>query len=68
MSVQRSCFTVHGKCKASLVHQVAQLLKRYDFVANDRRQILSELRLLGVSRSTVFPDLDGLAHELSEVY
>ncbi len=68
MSVQRSCFTVHGKCKASLVDQVPQHLKRYEFLTNDRGQMLSELRLLGVSRSTVFPDLDGLARELSEVY
>ncbi len=63
MSVQRSCFTVHGKCKASFVHQVPQLLKRYDFASDDRRQLLSDLRLLGVSHSTVFPDLDGLARE-----
>jgi hypothetical protein len=30
MSVQRSCFTVHGTNKSSLADQVAQLLTRYE--------------------------------------
>lgn len=68
MSVQRSCFTVQGKDKGSLANQVPQLLRRYDVEPRYRDNIQRDLRLLGISHSTVFPDLDGLAKELAELY
>ena len=68
MSVQRSCFTVQGKDKRSLLLQVPELLQCYEIAADARSQIQSDLRLLGISHSTVFPDLDGLAKELAELY
>lgn len=68
MSVQRSCFTVQGKDKSSLWHRAPALLRRYEIAPNVRDVMRNDLRLLGISHSTVFPDLDGLARELEELY
>jgi hypothetical protein len=68
LSVQRSCFTVHGHNKRSLTEQVPTLLKRYDIKAGTLGGMRAGLRLLGISESTVWPDLDGLARELAELY
>jgi hypothetical protein len=68
MSVQRSCFTVHGIDKASLADQVPQLLRRYDIEPKHREAIQADLRLLGISHLTLWPELDGLARELRELY
>jgi hypothetical protein len=68
MSVQRSCFTVQGKDKSSLAHRVPQHLKRYEIDAAYRVQMRNDLQMLGISHSTVFPDLDGLTRELAELY
>jgi hypothetical protein len=66
MSVQRSGFTVHGKNKSSLIDQVPQVLTRYDIEPKDRVVMRQHLYLLGISHSTVWPDLDGLAKELED--
>lgn len=66
MSVQRSCFTVHGKNKSSLTDQVPQLLTRFEIEPTERVAMQKHLYLLGISHSTVWPDLDGLAKELTE--
>ena len=66
MSVQRSGFTVHGENKSSLLDQVPQLLTRYDIEPKDRVPMQQHLYLLGISHSTVFPDLEGLAKELAD--
>jgi len=68
MTVQRSCFTVQGKDKSSLADRAPQLLRRYDLDPAARDRIREDLRVLGISYSTVFPDLDGLARELTELY
>ena len=69
MSVQRSCFTVHGKCKASLKEMVpAADLRQYPVDPQVVARLRSDLRILGISHSTVFPDLDGLAKDLAELY
>ena len=68
MSVQRSCFTIQGTNKTSLAEQVPTLLKRYDIDPSDRLVLEKDLRLLGISHSAVWPDLDGLAKELGELY
>jgi hypothetical protein len=69
MSVQRSCFTVHGKNKASVRDQVpSAYLKRYRVDPGARATLRRDLTLLGVGHSTVFPDLDGLARELKEQF
>src|SRR5262249_43484449 len=66
MSVQRSVFTVHGKNKSSLIDQVPQLLTRYDIEPKNRVALQQDLHLLGISHSTVWPDLDGLTKELED--
>lgn len=68
MSVQRSCFTVQGKDKSSLSNRVPQLLRRYEIEPAVRPAMQNDLRMLGISHSTVFPDLDGLARELADLY
>jgi FRG domain len=72
MSVQRSCFTVQGKNKTSLSTQVASssptVVQSYSISPANRDMIRADLRLLGIDHSTIFPDLDGLARELSELY
>jgi hypothetical protein len=68
MSVQRSCFTVQGRDKRSLVEQVPALLKRYEIEASQRATMQEDLRLLGINHSTMWPNLDGLANELSDLY
>ncbi len=72
MSVQRSCFTVWGKDKKSLSLQLQDrketILHRYVIFPPNIQTMLNDLRLLGISHSTIFPDLDGLAKELSMVY
>lgn len=66
MSVQRSCFTVHGKCQDSVFDQVPELLRRYDIEPGDCAAMRTELRALGINHASVFPDLDHLAQELRE--
>jgi hypothetical protein len=66
MTVQRSGFTVHGKNKSSLIDQVPQLLTRYHIEPKERVAMQQHLYLLGISHSTVSPDLDGLAKELED--
>ncbi len=73
MSVQRSCFTVHGRGPDSLLTQLgaadsSPLVARVHLPANhaSRKSMRHELRILGISGETMFPDLLGLAEELSE--
>jgi hypothetical protein len=68
MSVQRSGFTVHGKNKSTLIDQVPKLLTRYDIEPKDRPVMKQHLYLLGISHSTLWPDLDGLSKELEDQY
>jgi hypothetical protein len=73
MSVQRSCFTIHGRNDASLVEQLgtteSPLVARVhvDATPQRRRTMLEELHYLGVSGTTMFPDLQGLAQEIASL-
>ena len=77
MSVQRSCFTVQGKWKYNLMECIEEIdnsscdtnylpniLKRYDINGEQSGEMLEELRMLGVSNTTVYPDIEGLSEEL----
>jgi hypothetical protein len=70
MSVQRSCFTIHGKKKESLKKLLDDVnfkyIKKYIIDVNKAKktQMLQDLRMLGISHATLFPDLDGLAKDL----
>jgi hypothetical protein len=65
---QRSCFTIHGTDKRGLDSLLAgkSILKRYVIVPACRQSMGSELAVLGITDSVVFPDIDGLASELKE--
>jgi hypothetical protein len=65
---QRSVFTLHGKvknafkelCRSDPAAQVCRLRIRPEAIAD----IAKELRLMGITESTIFPDLKGLANEI----
>jgi hypothetical protein len=67
ISLQLSRFTVWGSDKRSLSKMFkssSKILKRYDIDFRKKREFNSTLRLLGISRSSLFPDLDSLAFDL----
>lgn len=67
MSAQRSCFTIHGRMKQSMNEIVPpSILKKYEIDPSMKKTMFDELRMLGVSHSTIFPDLDGLAKDLAQ--
>lgn len=72
MSVQRSCFTIHGKKKESLKKLLDEVdfkyLNRYLIDGGKSKEMLENLRMLGISHATLFPDLDGLAKDLARVF
>jgi hypothetical protein len=66
LRAQRSCFTIHGKRKEGLNTLVSDsILKRYLIDPTSRETMRDELRLLGVTDAVAFPDLGGLARELT---
>jgi len=69
MSAQKSCFTVHGRKKKSLNELVdPQILKRYVVNPKHSKETLKELRMLGISHTTIFPELEGLSKELEHSF
>jgi hypothetical protein len=67
---QRGRFTVHGKKKEGLGALVSErgILKKYIIDGDKSKEMLVELRILGVSKATLFPELDGLAKDLAELF
>ena len=67
MANQASQFTIHGKDKISMCDMGlgGGILQKYIIAKEAIDDLNRELRLLGITRSTLFPDLDGLAEELS---
>lgn len=72
MSTQKSCFTIHGIDKRSLLDLVANItppiLFKYDVDPRKETKIKAELRLLGITQSSLMPDLDGLARDIVEAF
>jgi hypothetical protein len=69
MNTQKSCFTVHGKQKISLSDLVdSRILKKYVIAKDSVETWRTDLRMIGVTHTSVFPDLDHLARELSEIF
>lgn len=76
ITAQKSCFTVHGKNKSGINILLengynikkSNFLKKYpiEIELKDVKFILNELKLLGISNSTLFPDFDGLSKELKK--
>jgi hypothetical protein len=67
MSAQKSCFTVWGSNKGPL-HEIvpSDILRMYRIRRNSIGRMTRELRVMGITRSSLFPELDGLAEELGE--
>lgn len=67
--VQRSCFTIHGSQEDDLETlvdstSVRDALVRFELPRTEAPQLLKDLDALGVSYTSVYPDLPGLAQEL----
>ncbi|MFX1485144.1 MAG: FRG domain-containing protein, partial [Promethearchaeota archaeon] len=69
MGAQRSVFTVHGLKKDPIDMLIpASLLGRFEIHPRSTSSIKQELTTLGIQEGTAFPDLDGLARELTWLY
>lgn len=69
MSAQRSVFTVHGLKKESIDAMIpSSLIAKVEIRPSARSNILRELAILGIQEATAFPDLDGLARELTVLF
>ncbi len=65
MNAQHSYFTVHGKRHDPLTKMVGEeCLRKFDIYIPPERGI-KELRTMGIADSTIMPDADSLAKELS---
>jgi hypothetical protein len=71
LAVQRSRFVIFGKKKDGLMEIVRETSKprlvHFPIAYNSIRAIQKELETCGVTRATVFPDLDGLSRELKRI-
>jgi hypothetical protein len=65
MAAQQSRFTVQGRRKVSLAKLVPSIVRPYRVDPRQREKLMHDLRMLGVGHATAFPDLDGLAMELT---
>lgn len=72
MIAQRSCFTVHGKILDPLADllrnrgvDLGECLIEYHIDSDAMAQLMEELAILGITGSTIFPDLDHLAQDIS---
>jgi len=75
MSVQKSCFTVHGSVKKGLSQLVNddkkefnKLLNKYIIAKESVNQMKKDLMFMGITHATLFPDLPGLAKELESIF
>lgn len=55
---QQGCFTFHPFGTGELAHPA---LVSFDVPANEKTTILEDLALMGISRASIFPGLDGVA-------
>ena len=70
LQVQHSCFTIHGRRKESINVLMSEAgldhgLRSIEIDPAYHSAILEELRILGTSEASIFPDLDGLASDLT---
>ena len=66
MHAQRSYFTAHGSDEHPLCQQVGGecIISKYIIDVDDTRGAFDELRTLGVTKSTIYPEAHALASEL----
>jgi len=69
MGAQRNCFTVHGKVKKPLSELIGpDLLRKYVINHKHSKEMMKELRMLGISHTTIFPEPEGLSEELKQLF
>ena len=79
MSAQKSVFTVHGSDIRPINDIIEEYTEKFSVKAGDILRCLliesnklddihSELTRMGIAQSTIMPDLDGLAQELTSIY
>jgi FRG domain len=64
ITVQQSCFTVHPTDYVGQAYEWPGKLAKLLVPVESRQAILEELRVLGVRRSTLFPELEGIASDI----
>jgi hypothetical protein len=64
ITAQKGCFTIHGKIQKPLSEMVPDRILRQYHIQAPLGSIRTDLRMLGITYSTMFPDLDGLATDL----
>ena len=69
MNMQKSCFTIHGREKSSLNLQVnSSILKKYVIDPGSVSKMRKDLRIFGITNTSVYPDLDNLSRDLTELF
>lgn len=72
MVAQKAAFTVHGDDERDLISILndrnIDALSHLTIPNSARKRVKRDLELFGVTESTIFPDLDGLASELKQKY
>jgi hypothetical protein len=67
MMLQQSMFTIHGERKAlEELPNADVFLRKYEIPLGCRRTVAAGLEMLGIRRSTLFPELEYLAREIVE--
>jgi len=70
MNTQSSCFTIFGNVVNGLlsIDKSDHFLNYIRIDGSRKRQIKEELRWLGISQKTIYPDLEGLSKSISDKY
>ena len=66
LQAQQAVFTVHHADPTALETLAPEHIWRYVIPAEDKPEIREHVRLLGVTRRTLFPDLDNIADDAKE--
>lgn len=67
ITAQRGTFTIHGSRKEGLDKQFSKRLAKIVVARERGLQIRRDLRSVGISEFTLFPDLDGLCRDIRAV-
>lgn len=67
MSAQKSCFSIQGRSKKCLNELVgAEVLRKFVIPGETAQAIKNDLRIMGITHTSAFPDLDNLAKDLAD--
>ncbi len=68
MMLQQATFTLHGN-EAPVIEPEfdVEAVRRYAIPGGSKPDLAAALRALGVARSTLFPDLEALAHDVKRI-